>query len=202
MPPHSRNRAFFGWSEILESIRATLWPKQEDEVLPDSDPNLSMFALCGPGGIGKTQVATEFVHTAKHRYDAIFWLQADQHSKLSQGYTNIAIKLGLVIEDSADARDPVVVQELVKGWLSNPVKTYIQQDNKPKLATWLIVFDNVDDPDILDDFWPSDYSGSGAVLITSRDLLVKTYIYSENSGITLSPFTTNEAAEFLKAYSP
>lgn len=197
MPPHSRNRAFFGRSEILQSIRATLWPKQEHEVLADSDPNPSIFALCGPGGIGKTQVATEFVHTAKNCYDAIFWLQADQHSKLSQGYTNIAIKLGLVIEDSADARDPVVVQELVKGWLSNPVKTYMQQDNKPKLATWLIIFDNVDDPDILDDFWPSDYSGAGAVLITSRDPLARTYIYSENSGITLPPFTTNEAAEFL-----
>lgn len=144
MPPHSRNRAFFGRSEILQSIRATLWPKQEDEVLPDSDPNLSMFALCGPGGIGKTQVATEFVHTAKNRYDAIFWLQADQHSKLSQGYTNIAIKLGLVIEDSTDARDPVVVQELVKGWLSNPVKTYKITSQSLRrgllsLTTWTIL---------------------------------------------------------------
>jgi CO dehydrogenase nickel-insertion accessory protein CooC1 len=103
-----------------------------------------MFALCGPGGIGKTQVATEFVHTAKNRYDAIFWLQADQHSKLSQGYTNIAIKLGLVIEDSTDARDPVVVQELVKGWLSNPVKTYKITSQSLRrgllsLTTWTIL---------------------------------------------------------------
>lgn len=198
LPPQGRNRAFFGRSGVLQSIREKLLPQPEGEVGPESnDPNLSMFALCGPGGIGKTQVATEFVHTSKDHYEAIFWVQADEHSKLSQGYTNIATKLRLVLEDSVDAQDPVVVRELVKGWLSNPVQTYKQQENEPKLASWLLIFDNVDDPDILDEFWPFDYTGAGALLITSRDPLAKTYIYSDNSGLTLPPFTTDEATSFL-----
>jgi len=45
--------------------------------------------------------------------------------------TNIAVKLGLMLGDSADSRDPVVVQDVVKGWLSNPVKSYAQQEHKP-----------------------------------------------------------------------
>jgi hypothetical protein len=199
MPPHSRNRAFFGRSEILKAIGERLLPN--DESSGDDwgeDPNLSMFAICGPGGIGKTQVATEFVYASKGCYDAIFWVQADEHSKLSQGYTNIAIRLGLVLEDSADARDPIVVQDLVKGWLANPVKTYKQQEKQPELATWLLICDNVDDPDILDDFMPFDYAGTGAILITSRDPLAKTYMYSKDEpGIILPPFTTEEATNFL-----
>jgi NB-ARC domain len=199
MPPHSRNRAFFGRTEVLKSIRTTLWPQSHGPA--DSGSNettLRTFALCGPGGIGKTQVATEFVHTSKDKYDAIFWLQADERSKLSQGYSNIAIKLGLVLEDSADARDPLVAQDLVKAWLANPLKTYKQVEGENvEEAKWLLIFDNVDDPDILDDFWPLDYAGAGAVLITSRDPLAKTYIYSEESGVTLPPFTTDEATDFL-----
>lgn len=204
MPPHPRNRAFFGRSEVLREIRERLVPiKKADEDDGGDDGQeeggeLSRFAICGPGGIGKTQIATEFVYTSKDRYDAIFWVQADENSKLSQGYTNIATKLGLVLEDSVDARDPVVVQELVKGWLANPVKTYRQYEEQPEMATWLLVFDNVDDPDILDDFWPSDYTGTGAVLITSRDPFAKGYVYSEHEpGITLPPFTTKEATDFL-----
>src|SRR3984957_8348169 len=74
MPPHSRNRAFFGRSKVLQSIRSTLWPPAEVEVGPGSnETTLRTFALCGPGGIGKTQVATEFVYTSKDQYDAIFW---------------------------------------------------------------------------------------------------------------------------------
>jgi hypothetical protein len=198
MPPHSRNRAFFGRTEVLQSLRERLLPKKIHEDDNSDEPNLSMFALCGSGGIGKTQVATEFFYTCKDCFDAIFWVQADEYSKLSQGYTSIATKLGLVLDDSADSRDPVVVQDVVKGWLSNPLKTYQQQEKQPELATWLLVFDNVDDPNILDDFWPYEYAGGGAVLVTSRDPLAKTYMYSEeNPGIILPPFTTQEATNFL-----
>ncbi len=198
MPPHCRNSAFFGRSEVLQSIRERLLPKIDKDEESNHQPNLSMFTLCGSGGIGKTQVAAEFVYASKDCYDAIFWVQADEYSKLSQGYTNIAVKLGLVLEDSADSRDPVVVQDMVKGWLSNPVKSYAQQEHKPEMATWLLVFDNVDDPDILDDFWPFEYAGGGAVLVTSRDPLAKRYMHSEeNRGITLPYFTTEEATDFL-----
>lgn len=168
------------------------------EDVDQDEMRVRTFALCGPGGIGKTQVATEFVYLSKDHYDAIFWIQADEREKLSQEYSNVALKLRLVLEDSADSRDPIVAQDLVKEWFGNPVKQYKKTDtDKEEKARWLIIFDNVNDPDILNDFWPLDYSGSGAVLITSRDPLAKTYIYSENSGVSLPPFTTDEASKFL-----
>lgn len=65
-------------------------------------------------------------------------------------------------------------------------------------ASCLVLFDNVDDADILDDYWPMGSSAS--VLITSRDPLLKTYIDTDDSGhsgISLQSFDQSEATNFL-----
>jgi hypothetical protein len=122
------------------------------------------------------------------------WVQADESAKLAQGFYHIAIKLGLVKENSADARDHIITREAVKSWLKNPVKSYKQgRDQEPELASWLLVFDNLDDLNILHDFWPSDSPGS--ILITSHDPLAKTHLAGD--GTHLKGFNTEEATEFL-----
>lgn len=58
------------------------------------------------------------------------------------------------------------------------------------------MFDNIDDADILDDYWPMGYLAS--VLITSRDPLLKTCIYTDGSGqtgISLQSFDQSEATD-------
>ena len=155
---------------------------------------LRTFALCGPGGMGKTQIADRFVQANAKSYDAVFWLHADQTSKLAEGYSQIAVKLGLVEAGSTNARDQVVCRELVKGWLAKPMKKSSAEMSE---ADWLIIFDNVDDPDTLNDFWPVD--GTGSILVTSRNPLAKTNVYyAGTSGIDLLPFSTEEATQFLR----
>lgn len=63
------------------------------------------------------------------------------------------------------------------------------------LVTWLLVFDNVDDLAVLDDYWPLD--GPGCVLFTGRDPLAKGHGYLATHGIDLGPFSAEEASEFL-----
>ncbi|BDD64229.1 hypothetical protein MAP00_009067 [Monascus purpureus] len=200
MPSLPRNHTFFGRSEILEEMKKILLvtAQKETQDLPE-ESRLPIVALYGPGGMGKTQIAAEFVYSLQSSFDAIFWLQADEEVKLSQGYTEIATKLGLVLEDSADARDPVIVRDLVKAWLQSPLKTYQRQENST-FATWLLVYDNLDNISLIEDYMPSSYAceGAGALLITSRDPLVKQYVASDDSAaIALPPFTTEEAVEFL-----
>ena len=76
--------------------------------------------------------------------------------------------------------------------------TYDPSDEEiSKLATWLLVFANVDDLAVLDDFWPLD--GPGCVLFTGRDPLAKGHGYLATHGIDLVPFTDEEASElFMK----
>jgi NB-ARC domain len=84
----------------------------------------------------------------------------------------------------------------VLGLLAHPSKSYKQLEaRKSQEATYLIIFDNVDDPEILDDWLPAEESGS--VLITSRDPLAKTHMYTDNSGIILPPLDDDEAIDLI-----
>jgi len=196
--PFNKNRGFFGRATILKQIEAVLLPRTTDsgngDPLESSD--LRTFVICGLGGVGKTQIALEFVHQYRNRFNAVFWIHADEVSKLEREFNNVAITLGLVAKDSVESRDYVHTRDLVLGWLAKPLKSYKQlEDEKSEEATWLIVFDNVDDQDTLINFWPKESTGS--ILITSRDPMIKTSYYSHDTSITLPCFDDKEAAEFL-----
>ena len=196
--PVSRNKGFFDRVGVLQEISHAFFPSiQAEEDPPEQEPNeVKTFAICGPGGIGKTQTAIEFVYTHKDRYDAIFWIFADATAKISESFSQIALELGLVNADSVDARDPVVTRDLVKGWLANPLKTADPTDVGATLhASWLLVFDNADFPEELEEYWPLD--GPGCVLFTSRDPLAKHSNYLATNGLDLKPFGIDEGKRFL-----
>lgn len=196
--PVSRNKGFFGRVDVLHDISRSFFPliEAEDDA-PEQEPNeVKTFALCGPGGIGKTQTAIEFVFAHKDRYDAIFWIFADATTKISESFSRIALELGLVTAGSIDARDPVVTRDLVKGWLANPLKTADPTDDgATDYASWLLVFDNADAPEELEEYWPLD--GPGCVLFTSRDPLAKHSNYLATNGIDMKPFGIDEGKRFL-----
>lgn len=197
--PVSQNNYFTSRMDVLDALHAALVAPLDDisgSDNSDDGTHLRTFALCGPGGMGKTQIATEFVYRYKKEFDAIFWVHADGLPKLARDFAHNAVVLGLVPADSPDVRDHIMMRDLLSGWLANPVKSYQRlEDERVEEATWLLVFDNVDNPDALDDYWPADSSGS--VLITSRDPLVKTYLYSRRGGITLQPLDILDATNLL-----
>ncbi|KAL8671104.1 MAG: hypothetical protein Q9168_004386 [Polycauliona sp. 1 TL-2023] len=198
MVPISPDNGFFGRSAVLQALDKALAPSTA-ATNDDGRIRLKTFAICGPGGMGKSQIALEFVYRHKKDFDAIFWIHADEPTNIAHDFSNVAVTLGLVSEDSVEARDRVLTRDLVLGWLTHPLKSYKHLDHRStEVATCLVVFDNVDDADILDDYWPMGSSAS--VLITSRDPLLKTYIYmddSGHSGISLESFDQDEATNFL-----
>jgi len=152
--------------------------------------------------IGKTSIAYQYVKTRQKEFDAIFWLNADTAGKLASSFGRMALKLKL--QGPKDDRDRVMSRDLVLQWLANPVKTYRSQNEArtPK-ARWLLVFDNVDDFGLMEDFWPPD--GAGSVLMTSRkphaDRLALDFGTDGDDdsthNIPLDPFAEEEAREFL-----
>ncbi|KAF4554654.1 Hypothetical protein D9617_4g004090 [Elsinoe fawcettii] len=131
-------------------------------------------------------------------FDAIFWINAEHPSSMANGFSDIVINLGLAPEESADARDRVVSRELVKGWLAKPVKSYSTGPmTAGQEAKWLIVFDNVEDPHVLMEYWPSE-AKHGSILITTRDArAVKMGAYPITKGILLPPLQIDDAAQLL-----
>ncbi|KAL9093915.1 MAG: hypothetical protein Q9165_003838 [Trypethelium subeluteriae] len=195
--PVGRNRDFYGRDDVFEMLHNAFFSAQDS--LHDYKNQARTFALCGPGGIGKTQIATEFVHRCKEAndFDAIFWIFADKQSKIADGLGRISLRLGLIEDGSIDARDQVITGNLAKGWLSNPIKkSDLNGPDLEKQASWLLVFDNVDDTSAFDGFWPFD--GPGCILLTSRDPLAKESTMLAQTGVDLGPFNPQEAGQMIE----
>jgi hypothetical protein len=197
--PLSRNHVFSGQADVLEQLEKYLSPMSDDYSASDESDtgsHLRMFALCGPGGMGKSQVAAEFVYRSNELFDAIIWISADEPVKLARSFDQAAVALGLVEAESMESRDHILTRDAVLGWLANPIKSYKQRENAQfNEATWLLVFDNVEDLDMLDEYWPA--YGSGSILITSRDPLVKSYGYSLRRGLSMPALDTSEGEKLL-----
>ena len=187
-----RNPHFYGRNEELATIDKYLLPPTASHV--SGKRTLRSFGLCGMGGLGKTQIAMQYILTRQSHFDAIFWLPADDKNTLGENFASIAQLLGL--EDVTDTQDLTISRERVKGWLSNPVKSFQNPNDPDNEATWLLVFDNADSLSVLDEYWPT--TGTGSVLLTSRDPVGKTSFYTENSGINISKLSLNDTIAFMR----
>ncbi|KUJ16719.1 uncharacterized protein LY89DRAFT_63258 [Mollisia scopiformis] len=192
--PQQPNPHFVGREDISQELDVVLLPPKH----LGRRSELRSFALCGWGGLGKSQIAINYAFTREEFFDAIFWVQADDTTKLSKSFDDIAQALGLV--GAADTGDRVVSRSLVLEWLSDPRKQQpesnsIELPSTFSTATWLLIFDNADRIELLQDYWPIGAT-NGSIVITSRDPLARRDLTS-NIGIDLAPMTTQDCAKLL-----
>ncbi|PCG95749.1 Tetratricopeptide-like helical [Penicillium occitanis (nom. inval.)] len=157
---HSVNEDFSGREDILKLLANELLPPKNRVAA--SNPPFRQFALCRIGGIGKTEIAHEFVRRRLTNFDAVFWVKADEVANLDLGYKRIPLALRL--------------------------------EEESQQATWLLVFDNANDPTMLADYWPQ---GSGSILITSRDLLAKNIFTNKPSGLDIGPLSHQDSLSLI-----
>jgi hypothetical protein len=188
MSTFKQNTEFCGRRDILDTLDAVLLPRQ-GALDPESD-GMRCAALWGTGGLGKTEIALQFAFTRKDRFDAVFWIRADDKEKLEADFSQITVALGL--ENADEPRNPIISRELAKGWLSNPTKDPMGNME----ASWLIIFDNADNPDILTDY--SQMLGTGSLLVTSRHPLAKEIFSPSTVGIALEPLSSEDSALLLR----
>lgn len=88
--PHFRNPRFIGRRACLDSLNDAFLQQYRE------DPNtMASAALYGPAGMGKTQVAIEYVfrQVESKLFSAIFWLDGSTPLQLLAGYGRIATVL-------------------------------------------------------------------------------------------------------------
>lgn len=167
IPP--RNHYFTGREEEVKEIHKALFLDNIDAV---SQP----VAVCGLGGIGKTQIAIEYTHRYLAKYEFIFWIKADSEDSIISGYIDIAKLLDLLVRNDSDLSNIV-----------SDVLNWFRIHDK-----WLLVFDNADDFSFVKNYLPPNPKGH--ILLTSR-----TQVFDEIyiKRLEIKEMSSEEAKNFL-----
>ena len=139
--PLRRNMFFTGREEIIKHIYQSL-PKNKMVALAQ--------AITGLGGIGKTQTVVEYAYRYRNNYRAVFWVRADTQEVLNSDFAALADLLNLREKKDQD-----------QSYIILAVKRWLQEQND-----WLLIFDNVEHPEMVDDMLPAHHHGH--VLLTTR----------------------------------
>lgn len=172
VPP--RNPGFTGRSLVLERMRDQLGGGMA-VVLPQPQ------TLYGLGGVGKTQVALEYVHRFMADYDLVWWISSEQSDDVIASLAELAVRLGAQGGEDMAAASQEAVDLLRRGVPSD---------------RWLLVFDNADDPETLRRHFPQ--GGSGHILVTSRN-----QSWSQHGdALPVDVFLREESVEHLQRRAP
>jgi tetratricopeptide (TPR) repeat protein len=183
-PPHriwsneipSRNPNFTGRAGELSRLRDNLFSRQ----LPHAQ------VISGMGGIGKTELVTEYIHRNIDAYEVIWWIRAEHQDRVRDALVKLGQRLELREATTDSARDRTVAAVLET----------LQSGAWP---SWLLVFDNAVDALDLQKYIPSTRP-QGHVIITARQPNWPSYLVTDN--IDLMPFTDVESVSFLRHTVP
>ena len=141
--PFSRNRYCTGLDQLVVELRKRLMADHG---------GISLLTISGLGGIGKTQLALEYAHRYRKKYEAVLWVHADSSEHLSAALEQLARQL-----DVPEARK----RQPKPDYLFNEVHHWLREHDN-----WLLILDNAEE-DVELDFLSSMRSG-GHVLLTTR----------------------------------
>lgn len=172
VPP--RNPHFTGREALLAKLHEDLRATRATAVLPQS--------LHGMGGVGKSQVAIEFVHRHRSDFDLVWWVPSEQPGLVLSSLTKLAERLRLDAGPEANTAVPAVKEALSTG--------------QTPYTNWLLIFDNAEDLNEVRRFFPT--GGAGKILVTSRN--------PEWAGVTrtleVDVFPREESIQFLRTRTP
>ena len=175
---HHRNGRFTGRKGALAHLHSCVSGSQ------GTNDSSSIVVIHGKGGVGKTQLAREYVYRYESSFDSVWWIDAQSLQSVYTGFSQMAHRLAehytgnpklwapsiadiscsLEIEnpedgwgDWMDRKQSALVVEAVKEWPCCYGNNH-----------WLLIFDNVDD---FKTFNIADFlaeTRSGSIIMTSR----------------------------------
>lgn len=147
--PYRRNPFFTGRENILQTLHSRFHEESATASTYWTQPQ----AICGLGGIGKTQTAIEYAYRYSAEYQAVLWARADSYETLCTDFASLASLLHLHEADEQNQHNQLDLIEAVKHWMAGQ-------------TAWLLIFDNVEDLSIVNAFLPSLCRGH--VILTTR----------------------------------
>ncbi|MFE7777826.1 FxSxx-COOH system tetratricopeptide repeat protein [Streptomyces sp. NPDC057445] len=137
-----RNTRFTGRESLLNDAY---------HALQEAGAGAGVVTLHGMSGVGKTQLAAEYVYRFGSEYDVVWWVSAEKRVTYRQKLAELAPALGLSTGAEYGERLRAARDALRRG---------------DPYSRWLLVLDGADEPEHIWDLVPT---GPGHVLITSRN---------------------------------
>ncbi|MEI8166243.1 MAG: CHAT domain-containing protein [Chloroflexales bacterium] len=135
-------------------------------------------AITGTGGIGKTQLASEFAHRYRNDFPGgVFWLNMEQAEGIARQIANVGGPGGLDLP----------------GWVGMPFAQQVAAVQRAwnEAVCRLLVFDNLEEPKLLQAWRPN--GGGARVLVTTRR-----GVWTKMSGVQPVPLQTLARPESMR----
>ncbi|KAL8776668.1 MAG: hypothetical protein Q9194_003013 [Teloschistes cf. exilis] len=182
--PLSRNSRFVGREDILEDLEELLSQRRDGSIVA---------VLYGLGGVGKTQVALEYIYRTRSPLISVFWVHGSSLSRFMESYKRIAIECDIPGHNDPDND----TMQLVRDWLEISCVTQ-----------WLMIVDNVDDRTVFFEQDPDMATGralveyipqaaNGTVIYTTRSRDIGVDLLSGSEPIKVSPLSIEEGIFML-----
>jgi tetratricopeptide (TPR) repeat protein len=141
--PYQRNPFFSGREDVLQQLHKQL-------TTHEAAVAVQPLVISGLSGIGKTQVALEYIYRYQQDYTHIFWMNAASEHTLLADFIAVASIIGLQLETQS-------IQEIapaIKAWLAEQ-------------KHWLVIFDNVNELEVLQRYAPQEQATGRILYITN-----------------------------------
>ena len=165
-----RNHTFVGRTTELEQLQHEFGVALDRGLAVQASGRTSTaephaVSICGQGGVGKTQLALEFLYQNQPEYRGRFWIRAESKEIIQQDFAQIGHLLLTEAKEentnSTGAASGTVATDLNKA--VKAARNWLETTSD----TWLLVFDNVDVASFIRDYLPK--VGHGSIIVTTRD---------------------------------
>ncbi|MEY9932667.1 tetratricopeptide (TPR) repeat protein [Catenulispora sp. GP43] len=170
----SRNFSFVGRDKELKVLHSRLW---------DAPRGQARVAITGLGGVGKSQIAVEYMYRYQSEYDAVWFVRATRTAIARQDVVNVGAELGTPGADDLQAGIDGALRAL-------------RDDARSR--RWLVVVDDARSAVAVKDLLPTFPGQLGHVIITSTD---ENWI-DVASELQISPMSPEESFRYLRSRLP
>jgi tetratricopeptide (TPR) repeat protein len=190
--PAQRVGTYTSRDMLSQRIRETLRPPTLDG--DDSDAGeFRALIIHGMGGVGKTQLALNFIQENREHYSPILWIDAHTPETVRLSFERGAIALGLTFDTTSTSDSPLKDFPVVTRML----RWFFERDEGDR--RWLVVVDNADDTSWnVQEIIPQ--GSRGHVIVTSQHPQSSRFLGGRCERVDVSNMALSEARALLQKH--